>query len=463
MRKLSGVGFYCWSLKLSKTVPVGRWRALGYEAQRWALDNVHTNEARFIASVTSRQAGKSFAAAMEIDEAMSHKEDEFGVPVVGLIAPTYAHCDIVVNRYLEFLAKSFGADSFKYNQNKHIVTIVDPSAGTVGARLHWISADDPMYAMGYTFSKLLFDESQRVPDAVFIKARPTVAVRDGEIRAFGTPDINPEQSWFKGMWLMGQEPDNNNYHSFTLPCTMNKFISDQDILDAKSQLTDREFRMLYMGEWVDDEGSFFTDFDRALLPHLPNTDPRTRCVMGVDFAAVDDYNAVIVAETATKTCIARSRWNRTDPLTTYDRIAEIWERHNKPLVYCDATGLGGEAMMAELRDRGMRCVPVKFTSANKMEIYTRLASDLEHRRIMFPEDWDDVIRELKGFVYQKTPSGRITARAAAGFHDDMVAALALTNEGLRARGGSGSQSQYSYLPEKQTSESKIKELLGIRY
>ena len=171
--------------------------------------------------------------------------------------------------------------------------------------------------------------------------------------------------------------------------------------------------MLYMGEWVDDEGSFFVDFDRSLLPYKPDPDTNARHIMGVDFAAVDDYNAVIVAETSTKTCIHRSRWNRTDPLMTYDRIADIWERYNKPIVYCDASGLGGKAMMAELRERGMRCVPVEFTSANKMEIYTRLAADLEHRRIMFPGEWEDVIRELKGFVYQKTPSGRMKFTNAA--------------------------------------------------
>ena len=448
---------------MSKKLPLNRWNVFKYQPQAWALKNVHSREERFIAAVTSRQAGKSFCAAMEIDAAMSEPEDEdFGLPRVGLIAPTYSHCDIVVDRYLDFLSRTFGKDSFKVNQNKHLVTIVAPEAGTPGARLEWLSADDPLYSMGHTYSLLLFDEGQRIPDAVFNKARPTVSVRDGNIRAFGTPDINPDQSWFKGMWLMGQDPDDDRYHSFTMPVTQNKFISDQDVLDAKHQLTDREFRMLYMGEWVDDEGSFFTDFERALMPKTDEFEDGHRYVMGIDFAAMEDYTAVIVADLTTKNCVAKHKWNRTDPAVTYEKIYSIWEDWNKPMAVVDATGLGGEVMASELRTRGIRTTPIKFGPQNKLEIFTRLASDLEHRRVMFPSSWEDVIRELKGFVYQKTPSGRLTASAAAGFHDDLVTALALANEGLRTRGRTGTNITKSYLPQRSDGNARLNELLGIR-
>ena len=452
-------------MTMGKSLPIARWRALSYVPQRWALDNVHASEARFIAAVTSRQAGKSFCAAIEVDDGMNQPEDEFGLPVVGLISPTYSHCDIVVDRYLEFLTKAFGRDSFKYNQNKHLITIEDAAAGTVGARFQWLSADDPMFAMGRTYSRLLFDEAQRVSDEVFNKARPTVSVRNGDIRAFGTPDINPEQSWFKGMWLMGQE-DDPEYHSFSLPWQQNKFMSVNDIKSAKAQSTDREFRMLYMGEWVDDEGSFFVDFDRAMLPDEPVFEKNHTYVMGVDFAAVEDYNAVIVADLSTRSCVFHRRWNKTDPLLTYEQISDIWEDWGKPKAYCDETGLGGIAMMAELKERGIRCIPIKFGanqySNQKMEIYSRLAADLEHRRIMYPRSWEDLTRELKGFVYQKTPSGRITAAAAAGFHDDMVAALALVNEGLRSRSRMGSNITKSYLTGNNSpmnTEAKMRDLL----
>jgi hypothetical protein len=437
---------------------------MGYTPQKWALDNVHGQEARYIAAVTSRQAGKSFCAAIEVDDAMSQPENEFGLPVVGLIAPTYSHCDIVVDRYLEFLTKAFGRESFKYNQNKHLVTIEDPAAGTVGARFQWLSADDPLFAMGRTYSRLLFDEGQRVSDAVFQKARPTVSVRDGDIRAFGTPDINPEQSWFKGLWLRGQD-DDPEYHSFSLPWTENKFMSAKDIKEAKDQSTDREFRMLYLGEWVDDEGSFFTDFERSLLPTTDVYESGHKYAMGVDFAAMEDYNAVVVADLSTRTCVYRKRWNKTDPLLTYEEIERIWHDWGKPTAFCDETGLGGIAMMSELKERGIRCVPIKFGanqySNQKMEIYSRLAADLEHRRLMFPSEWEDVIRELKGFVYQRTPSGRVTAAAAAGYHDDLVAALALVNEGLRMRSRTTGNTTRSYIQSENRvgGGDKLRELL----
>ena len=434
-----------------------------YSPNDWSLRHVHDRSERFIAGVTCRQVGKTVTAAMEIDEGMSAPPDHDGPPRVGLVAPTYAHCDIAVDRYRSYLVETFGRESHRYNTNKHTLTIEDPKAGTPGAQLIWRSAEDPTFVMGYTFSKLIFDESQRVPDEVYSKALPTADARDAQVIAFGTPDINPDQSWFKALWLLGQESDQPDHYSFTVSCYENPHTTIEKILQAKAGITEREFRMLYLGEWVDDEGQFFTNFEDSLLPYTPEYNPKTRHVMGVDFAIVEDYTAVIVGETSTKTAIYRRRWNRTDPIETYDRIADIWERYGKPVAFCDATATGGMSMMRELQERGIRCVPIKFGTNNKLEIYTRLAGDLEHRRLMFPKEWDDVIRELKAFMYQKTPSGNVTAAAAAGFHDDLVAALALLNEGMHQRGGRPSKRQYSYAAPAKDGYDKLRELIGVRY
>ena len=92
----------------------------------------------------------------------------------------------------------------------------------------------------------------------------------------------------------------------------------------------------------------------------------------------------------------------------------------------------------------MRIARTVIGPSNKMEMVGRLAADMEHRRLMFPE-WDELRRELDAYVYQVTPSGKLTANAAAGFHDDCVWALILLNEAFHRRRGGTRQVQENYL------------------
>jgi hypothetical protein len=152
----------------------------------------------------------------------------------------------------------------------------------------------------------------------------------------------------------------------------------------------------------------------------------------------------MVGDPATKKAIFKDRWNKTDPLDTYDRIYGIWERFGRPKMMVDYTGMGGKAMAAELRERGIPIVPFTLNNTSKMEIITKLAADLQHERLRFPAEWEDVQRELKAFLYRRTPSGLITASAAAGFHDDTVVTLAMLNK-MMGTGGSANRPQRNYM------------------
>lgn len=385
-------------------------------------------------------------AAAEIDEGMSRPVDEFGPPWVGVLAPTYDKAELSIILYTTWLTEAFGRDKelFSLNQNKHELIIKNPLVGTVGARLKWLSSDDPYSVVGYTFSKLIIDEAQAVPDAVYTKIRPALDVREADIRAFGTPDITPEQSWFRGMWLRGQDSSEENVHSFTLSCYNNRWMSPETIAEAKATIPENEFRRLYLGEWVDEGGSFFSAVEDAII-EAPAFKPDHRYVMGIDFAIHEDYNVVMIAEAGTRKVIAMERWNKTDPITTYDRIHDLWVKYNRPLITADETGLG-EPMVWELRDRGMKVRGIKLTSKNKLAMLQKLSSDIEHSRIMYPRI-STLINELKGIVYKQTPSGKVTAEAAAGYHDDCVIALMLVNEGLRNSHPNVSTPQRNYLGE----------------
>lgn len=409
-----------------------RWSLLGYSPNKWSLDNVHNCLQRYIIGTTGRQVGKTQTAAMEIDSGMSEPIGQFGAPWVGVLGSSYDKAELSVNLYTENLTRVFGKDSYRINQNKHELTILDSAAGTVGARLKWLSADDAYSVVGFTFSKLIVDEAQAVPDEVFFKIRPTLDVRDARMFVFGTPDITQAQSWFEGMWLRGQDLLDSAYHSFSVASWETPWMKPETILDAKESMPENEFLRLYGGKWINGAGRVFPNPEIAITDHVPTFDPTKRYVASLDLAIYEDFNVLLIGEAATRTAIYKVRWNQTDPSITYDRVAAELEKFGNPPLYTDATSPAGMAMSVGLRDRGLRVRPVEFTASNKLDLVHQLASDIQHRKIMYPQ-WDDLMQEFRAYVYNHTPSGRLTANAAAGFHDDIIMSLVLLDEGFRQR------------------------------
>jgi len=191
-------------------------------------------------------------------------------------------------------------------------------------------------------------------------------------------------------------------------------------------------------------------YRHSLLAEVPEWAGSRRPIMAVDFAVSEDFNVVMIGDPLTRTAFHYERWNMTDPLDTYDRILDIWERYDKPKVFADETGMG-RIPVRELRGKGMTVYGTTFNSAaghddNKIDMLHRLAADLQHRRTMFPAAWEDLRREMGSFVYSRTPAGKLTAGARAGAHDDLVLAFTLLNKGFNQNSrGSGSMGSHNYM------------------
>lgn len=427
-------------------LPLMRWQAIKYRPQPWQREKLHMRTERIITNTTARQVGKTHALGALIDERLSLPPDEFGPRHMALLGPTYQKARLGVEKYLEMVLPVYGADFVQQNLSEHRLWI--PSTG---ARLNWLSGDDPKSVVGFTFSDVATDESQDISDLVIAKFLPTMGVRQASMWNFGTPDITPDQTWFKANWIRGQDDGYPDNFSSTVTAYECEFWKPEDILYQKQTLSERDFRMLMLGEWVDEEGQVFTGYQKALLPggpeainRHPEPEKYTQYAIGLDLAVYDDFTVLIVGERNTRIARAMYRWSSTDPYETYERIEDIANTWNRAIIVADETGIG-IPMVRELRERlGVgRVFGQKLTSANKMELVGQLNADMEHRRLMFPA-WPALVRELKAFVYHATPSGKLTAEAASGYHDDTITALMMLNLAFRRR-TSGVQAGYNYL------------------
>lgn len=410
----------------TKDVPALAWEMIGYQPNGWAYRHIHRSGARFNTYCTCRQCGKTESLSAEILDALttppraSDPKGGYDPPHVGVLSFDYPHAEMSINKFLSRVHKAYGQDWYSLNKNEHTITI--PSTGAI---LRWMSADNPLSVQGWTLSSGFVDEAQNVTDEVWHNFRPCLSVRQAPLFVFGTPDPVPGNSWYYGTYLRGLDEDEPNYHSFTLSCYDNKWATQEDILDAKASMTEREFRMKYLGEWVDAEGSVFRNVDDCFTgTWLTGPEQGHHYALSLDIAKSDDYTVAYVIDVCHSRIVAQDRYNGLDYVALRDRTEDIYHKWRCDYVHMDTTGVG-EPVADMLRKKDLSVVGFLFTAKSKSQLIATLAREIEHKRVIFPAGADELRRELKAFRREVTKSGNIVYTAPVNYHDDCVISAAL--------------------------------------
>lgn len=434
-------------------MPAHIWSALDYRPNAWSVWHVHSSAARFNAFATSRQVGKTtcliydlfdalFAAPRDDDQ--THNRDASGKVVkanpnyVGVISDTYEHAELSVLPFISEMSRCFGEGFYSVNLNKHVLRI-----NSTGAELHWFSAENPRAAQGHTFSRVYLDESQNISDEFWVNLRPALGARMAQVFAFGTPDPVIESTWFEGLFLAGQDEDSPNHYSYSVPCTLNKWLPLEDVQEALHTMSEREFRMKYLGQWVKHDGMVFHDPEKCFTGKIIDAPEKGHTyAMGLDLAKHEDYTVAYVIDTKTKAVAQRMRVNHLDYVLVMDKVQELYKRFNVRRVRMDTTGLG-QPVADMLRKRGLVVGDYTFTGKTKERLVSHLAREIEHGRLVLPKEDTQLLRELKAFTRTVTKAGNVQYSAPINAHDDCVIALGLAT--LEAsRGGSASVSRYAF-------------------
>lgn len=417
-------------------MPAHLWQLLEYRPRPWAWYQLHTSKARFNAYATSRRAGKTTAIIHEIIDALlappreddpTHLRNAFGKitkrkpNVVGVVSDKYDRTDLVIMPFITLLNELLGPDSYSLNKNSHVL-IMNEDYGS--HELRWFSAEDPRAGQGYGFSTVFIDEAQNVSDEFWINLRPAIGDRMGRVFATGTPDPVPTSTWFKGLFLNGQDEDNPDYYSYSIACTMNTWMPEDEIRDAMQQLSESEFKMKYLGQWVDDEGVVFRNPERCFSGGWEQPDPTSVYSIGLDLAKHVDFTVAYVIDTKRKAIVQRERFNNLDYVKVVERVKDLYTRYHARRVRMDSTGVG-VPVADMLRHNGVRVIDFTFTNKSKGELVSTLAREIEHQRIVFPKEDAQLLRELRAFTRQVTKAGNVQFTAPVNSNDDCVMAAGL--------------------------------------
>ena len=419
----------------SKGVPAHIWDVLGYSPNPWSYAHLHTSAARFNAFATSRQVGKTTSLKYEAIDALfappraddqTHVRDAHGSltarnpNLVGIISDTYEHAELVVMPLISEIERLFGADSFSLNKNAHLLVM---SKALGSHQLRWFSADNPRAGQGFTFSTVFIDEAQNVSDDFYVNMRPALGARMARVFACGTPDPVMDSTWFEGMFINGLDEDNLDYYAYSIPCTLNKWLPESDVRDALYSMTEQEFKMKYMGQWVKHEGVVFRNPEKCFTGtyESPGVGPYS---IGLDLAKHVDFTVAYVIDTRRRAIVQRERFNNLDYMKVTERVRVLYDKYHARRVRMDSTGVG--APVADmLRHAGMRVHEFVFNNKSKGELVSTLAREIEHQRVIFPKEDAQLLRELRAFTRSVSKAGNVQFTAPVNANDDCVMAAGL--------------------------------------
>ncbi len=314
------------------------------------------------------------------------------------------------------------------------------------ATVSFKSADSPESIVSRGYNLIIIDEAALIEERVFTQQIMGTARKAG-IKIFMITSPRGKKHWTYKYFLKGQDPKETSYLSFQQPYTKNPFFNPV-LATLIKDLPDWLYRQEYLAEFIEDGDSVFRGLEHVVVgPEVSfpsqqqewasdiadvilgggKTKPFSdrRFVVGLDLAKAVDYTVLYVMDMEDGSCVYYKRMNKTDYKVIVKEAGEICRKYNYADLIFDATGVGsGIADFLETEDITVH--PYTFTNESKAELVNKLALAIEYAEIKVP-NIVTVKNELSVFTYTLTRTGKLSYSAPAGYHDDIVMALAMAN------------------------------------
>jgi phage FluMu gp28-like protein len=286
------------------------------------------------------------------------------------------------------------------------------------------SADNPDNLRGEGLRRVVIDEAARVKKEVFEEVvRPAISDTAGRVLFISTPK---GKNWFYDMWTKGQDPlIREQYQSWKFPTADNPKVPEGDINEAKESLPQDVFNQEYLAEFLEDAAGVFRNVRRCAIGKPQEPVKGRKYYAGIDLARVTDFTVLIIFDEYGNQ-VYMDRFNILDWQIQRRRLVDALQKYNNALALIDATAMGGDIFLEDMRRDYRWTEGYKFTNESKKQIIELLMISFEKERIKIFAD-PVLTNELGIFEYKVNPSGTISYNAPDGYHDDAVIALALAN------------------------------------
>lgn len=391
-------------------------------------EDFHASKKRFNIITGGRRVGKSRLALMEV---LKHCLETKNA-MAWWVAPTIT------------MAREIG-----WNEFQDLKDELDPAIATVhetllrvrfvnGSYLYFKGADNERSLRGRGLTYLVMDEAAFIDPKIWTQVLfPALTDQQGKALLVSTPN---GRNWFYDQWQAAKQ--RTSWGKFHWPTHMNPLITQEELDQSMSMISEADFQQEFLAEFVTREGMVYDDFsdDNTLQQYTP--DPiRDTIYLGVDFGyanpsaicfmAVNEQNEVIQFDEIYGTRYTIEELEQAIIETLYNNGLEP---QDVKAIYTDPAGNAEEMSSGVSPVDYLRMSENRWTVKNKgTEIAPGLAlvrsfikTANGDRAYFVTNNCKNTIKSIEGYTYVKYSGNTETIKEEAskdGIHDHMCDAI----------------------------------------
>ena len=398
----------------------------GYTPNKWQKQ-VQEIDSRFKIICAGRRSGKSLYVVRDPKDGLIR---DFLLPKqhIWVVAPNYDLTQRVWSEFYGLIISKFKPMIRKLHNTKGnymVETVLDT---IIEAK----SAEEPEKLVGVGLTKLIVDEAAMVPQKAWTQSlRPTLIDSMGSGLFISTPK---GKNWFWELWMKGQTKEDigsDLYRSWRFTSFENDYLNRAELDEVVKDMPEFEYRQEILAEFEETAEQVFRNVKNCAVGQLKEPVPHHRYQIGVDLGRKHSYSAITVVDETTYPyeVVYHDRFRRVDWDLQKLRIKKAWDMYPTLRLRIDATSVGGDVMVGDLEDSGIRIEPYIFTENSKKELINKLAIFIEDGRVIYPPI-QVILDEMETYGREITKGGRIKYGPMGKHPDDCVDSLALAAWGL---------------------------------
>lgn len=395
------------------------------------------DEHRYTVCVSATKTGKTTGAAWWLAHAASRDPNSLN----WWIGPTF---DMALPGYKTVLAL-LGKAVMKKTERPWVARLWN------GAVVVMKTAQEPEHLRGAGLSRGVLDEAGTPAyDKAWPIIRTTITATQGPLKIIGNPGDKGGFFWRAVGWAKDPSMADWSYHQWNF---LDRPTATQaELNEARLEMTESDFRRYYLGEFIEEEGAFFTRVENTFVlapgPPPPVKQPDGRWIMAATGEVMpDDYRPpmyVVGVDPAIKSdFFVASVWKNGEPREQVEvsrhkgppseqqveEVQRLSKAYHEAPVLIEVNGPGGP-IWQELCKRGVQAVAFETSGKSKGEILHDYRIDMAYGRLRALKD---PVQEREHYAFQalRTAGGTFKYGAPPGEHDDTVMANALANNALR--------------------------------
>lgn len=377
--------------------------------QHKVIDTVLNTDAKYITTVSPRQAGKTMLA---INMMLYFAINDKGTTTC-FVSPIYSQARKVMEEMYDAIKDTDIVERVNFSNFEIKLK--------TGSKILFKSAEREDSLRGYTFDYLIIDEASYIKEDAWKRAlQPTVFIKGKKVLLFSTPR---GREWFYNTWKMGSDPEFPQYASCRMSYQGNPYVNMEEIESAKRALPEAIFRAEYEGAFLEGESMVFKNFAEGTLVKYPK--PVGKVFAGLDTGQASDYTVCTFVD-STGAIIDIYRDNKKTYEEMTNQVLSRVKKWNASLLV-ETNSIGGPVFEA-LQKQWQDTLPFNTSNSSKREIIESLILAFNESSIRIPsiELEPDLHHELEVFEMTYNPKTRTVQYAArTPFHDDMVMSLAI--------------------------------------